>query len=437
MTTPPKALMTDNGKNWQNRIVGYKQVPAHELLANPMNARHHPNAQREALRGSLDTLGWVAPVLVNINTNMTIDGHARIEEILSRDENALVPVIEVDLSEHEEKLFLASFDWITQLATYDSDRLDSLLREVQTDDTRLQTMLAEMANENELYDLLEQIAPDIDLSAYGIGETQDPPEAQIDKAQELQEKWQVKKGDLFQIGKHRLLCGDSTNEDDVKRLMGGDKADAVVTDPPYGTASNSKVQKRGERIETFNIEWDGFYPFEWIATIRDFLISGCAVITFCENAGVSHVWDYFKKEKINPLHTIYWEKTIVPQPRPNFCSCVETAIFARTDGTVRCWNGGGATANIFKFNRASGNERTPHETQKPLSLFSEIIKLITNQGMLVYDPFAGSGTTAVACEQLNRQCRMMEIEEKYCSVILERLSDMGLSPELIESKNPA
>lgn len=134
--------------NWQNRIVGYKEVPASELLANPMNARRHPAAQREALRGSLDTLGWVAPILVNVNTNMLIDGHARVEEMLTKDENALVPVIEVNISEDEEKLFLASFDWITQLAIYDMDSLGTLLHEVQTDDTRLQAMLNEMAETN-------------------------------------------------------------------------------------------------------------------------------------------------------------------------------------------------------------------------------------------------------------------------------------------------
>lgn len=137
--------MTEKNNNWQNRIVGYKQAPANELLANPMNARSHPPRQREALRGSLDTLGWVSPILVNARTNMLIDGHARVEEMLTKDENALIPVIEVDITEDEEKLFLASFDWITQLADYDRDRLDDLLHEVQTDDTRLQAMLSEMA----------------------------------------------------------------------------------------------------------------------------------------------------------------------------------------------------------------------------------------------------------------------------------------------------
>lgn len=133
--------MTD----WKNRLSSeIKLVPAHELLANPMNARRHPARQREALRGSLDTLGWVAPVFVG-KSGYLLDGHARVEEALSKDENTLIPVIEVDLEAHEESLFLASFDYITYLAEYDRDSLDALLQDVQTDDNRLQAMLGELA----------------------------------------------------------------------------------------------------------------------------------------------------------------------------------------------------------------------------------------------------------------------------------------------------
>lgn len=133
--------MTD----WQNRIVGLNKVPVNQLHAHELNARRHPAPQREALRGSLDTLGIVAPPIRNVRTNTILDGHARVEEYLTRDENMEIHVLDVDLAEHEEALFLASFDYITQLATYDRDALDTLLKDVQTDDTRLQAMLSEMA----------------------------------------------------------------------------------------------------------------------------------------------------------------------------------------------------------------------------------------------------------------------------------------------------
>ena len=133
--------MTD----WQNRIIGLEHIPANQLLAHPHNARRHPAKQREALRGSLDTLGWYDAVIYNKRTGYLIDGHARVEEQLTRDENALVPALVVDLTEAEEAQALASHDWITQLAEYDRNTLDELLRMTNSDDTHVQVMLSEMA----------------------------------------------------------------------------------------------------------------------------------------------------------------------------------------------------------------------------------------------------------------------------------------------------
>lgn len=147
--------MTD----WQNRIIGLEQMPAHQLLANPLNARRHPGKQRDALRGSLDTLGWYDAVILNQRTGYLIDGHARVEEQLTRDENAMVPVLVVDMSEAEEAQALASHDWITQLAEYDKQTLDDLLRATNSDDERVQALLSDLAQEQGVT-LVEPTAPD-------------------------------------------------------------------------------------------------------------------------------------------------------------------------------------------------------------------------------------------------------------------------------------
>lgn len=134
---------------WQNRIVEYGELPANQFLAHELNARRHPGKQREALIGSLNEVGWVAPVIVSARTGKLLDGHARIEETLTKDENALVPFVKVDVSENEERTILASFDPITGLATYDQEVLDTLLREVSTGEAALQQLLADLAiNEN-------------------------------------------------------------------------------------------------------------------------------------------------------------------------------------------------------------------------------------------------------------------------------------------------
>ena len=137
--------------SFKNRIVGHGEKPADQFVNNPDNPRVHPQKQRDAIEGSLNTLGFIAPVIVNKNTGYLVDGHERIWQALANGDDTPVPYIEVDLSPDEEKLALAVFDWTTVLADYDRDMLDSLLQDVQTDDANLQTMLADMAIELDLY----------------------------------------------------------------------------------------------------------------------------------------------------------------------------------------------------------------------------------------------------------------------------------------------
>ena len=155
--------MAKRGKSdiWQNRIIEHGTAPANQFLAHELNARRHPGHQRDALRGSLNEVGWVAPVIVSAKTGKLLDGHARIEEALTRDENAEVPFIKVDVSEGEERLILASFDPITNQAYYDKEVLDALLREVSTGDAALQALLSDLAQAN---DLIPQERENIDTS---------------------------------------------------------------------------------------------------------------------------------------------------------------------------------------------------------------------------------------------------------------------------------
>jgi hypothetical protein len=136
---------------WKNRIVGYYEMPANQFLPHEDNARRHPAKQRESLRGSLDELGWVAPVIVSSRSGKILDGHARVEEALSKDEATPVPFVEVDVSEAEERLVLATYDPSTGLASYDREALDSLLKEVQTGSEALQELMGDLARGNQLY----------------------------------------------------------------------------------------------------------------------------------------------------------------------------------------------------------------------------------------------------------------------------------------------
>lgn len=252
-------------------------------------------------------------------------------------------------------------------------------------------------------------------------------------------KTKVKVGDLYGLGRHRLLCGDATNLAHVAGLLRDDSVEAILTDPPYGTASTSKVQKRGSRIETFDLAWDQEAPLAWIEIAVPRLTAGGAVVSFWENAGVTTLWRAFAAGGVRPLHTVYWEKPVVPQPRPNFCSCIETAVFGRkVGGKVVAWNGGGTTANLLEAPRAAGHERTRHETQKPLAIWEPLLRLITHPGHRVFDPFVGSGTTIVAAERTERTAFGLELRPESVQWTLDRWRALtGTEPTLLGRVIPA
>lgn len=183
-------------------------------------------------------------VIVNKRTGRLVDGHLRCQ-LAARNGDNTIPVVYVDLDEAEESLVLASIDPIASMATTDRIKLDELMRQVQSDNAQVQQMMVDIAEKEGL--------------EFGKKDPADA-EPQIDRAAELNEKWQVKSGDLWQIGEHRLLCGDSTKREDVERVMQSDKIELVWTDPPYGVAVGDKNKflnsiALGNRVEE-NLEND-------------------------------------------------------------------------------------------------------------------------------------------------------------------------------------
>jgi hypothetical protein len=197
---------------WRNRIVGTGDEAPDQLVANPANWRTHPGPQRDALRGSLAEVGWVQQVMVNRRTGFVVDGHARVEEALTRNEPT-VPVLYVDLDPEEEALVLATLDPIGAMATRDDARLEGLLSGLVVDDAGLLALLADLA----------PLKP-----AVGLTDPDDVPP--------LSDESGIKAGDLFALGDHRLMCGDSLDADHVTRLLGGGMPTLLVTDPPYGVS---------------------------------------------------------------------------------------------------------------------------------------------------------------------------------------------------------
>jgi DNA modification methylase len=232
-------------------------------------------------------------------------------------------------------------------------------------------------------------------------------EISVDKAEELNKKWQVKSGELFSIGEHRLLCGDSTKRSHVDYLMDGQKAQLCLTDPPYGIAITRSSKSIGTATEhsrkATNESWDDTVPTK---TAFDLMFEHSEnQIVF----GANYFWEYFHSSQCY----IVWDKRGELPDVP----------FAPTEFAWTSFDKMSKKYTVINHGFISDEKQDKrHPTSKPVKLFTPILEDFSNESDLVYEPFAGSGTTLVACQNLGRKCYAIEISPNYCAVILERLS---------------
>jgi DNA modification methylase len=284
--------------------------------------------------------------------------------------------------------------------------------------------LAQFWNDDELAALLG----DVD------GETKPAPDAQMDKAEELQAKWQVQRGDLYAIGDHRLLCGDSTNADDVARVMAGEKAQLMVTDPPYGVDYDPEWRneaaakgliafasgREGKVANDDRVDWSEAWA----------LFEGDVVYCWHADRHASKVQSSLESCGFEMRSQVIWAKPRFVISRGHYHWQHEPCWYAVRKGATADWIGDHSQTTLWEIPINDDVDQKSHGTQKPTECMARPIR---NHGAkIVYDPFGGSGTTMVAAQNLKRRCRMIEIEPKYCAVILERMSQMsGIMPQKV------
>jgi site-specific DNA-methyltransferase (adenine-specific) len=239
-------------------------------------------------------------------------------------------------------------------------------------------------------------------------------------------------GDLFEIGEHRLLCGDSTQTDTFEKLMQGELADMVVTDPPYNVAYEGKT-KDALTIENDSMGNDDFYKF-----LYDFY---SALTTAVKKGGAIYVW-HASSEVINfgkamvdagwlLKQQLIWVKNTMVMGRQDYQWKHEPCLYGWLKGDSHKWYSDRKQTTVIEWDKPSRNGE--HPTMKPIGLFSYQIENSSKVGDIVIDAFGGSGTTMVACEQIKRKARVIEYDPKYCQVILERM--IKLDPTLKVKKN--
>ncbi len=400
-----------------------RKMPASEIRANPNNWRRHPPSQMVALKAVIDEVGFGPPIQAYIADDGVlecIDGHARLEIMGDQ----IVPVVVyLNADEAKAKQLLGTIDPLTMMAENDTDLLASL---------REQTSYEAQA----INDLLEWVInAERDMPDLTGGAPQDDPGPQIDKAEELRKKWKVKKGQVWEIGAHRLMCGDCREEHEL-----GAEAKLLLADPPYGISiihvdggsspfgstlpgqrafgDWGKTQRgpksknqiiKANRYPVIEGDQEPFDPTHLLGLAEHTVLFGANY--YADKLPTSSGW-------------ICWDKR-EQITRNTFADCELAWTSSSRPARVfsHLWNG------LHKGSE-HGEART-HPTQKPVALFEWILEQYTSEGDLVYDPYLGSGATMVACERLSRRCHAIEIEPLYVAVTLERMAGMGLEPRLV------
>ena len=386
---------------WQNRIVGQGVKPADQFQANPNNWRKHPQPQRDALRGVLNEVGWVAQVIENVRTGHLVDGHERVWNALQND-NADVPYIQVDLSEADEALVLATLDPIGALATTDAAQLDALLHEVQTGEPAVQQMLADLAEKAGLY----QGEP-----------TPDEGEPPTDALEALQAKWGTEVGQAWAIGQHRVLCGDSTDSAATERLLNGVAPVGLVFDPMWDAIPA--------------MDWSGYkrvLAFADGKRAKDVIgLFGAPTWVFTWDCVASRSQGQHRPLLRGKLALWYGDVEEFDLDGAHYGEPGEPDTVTSQWGTYdyRPDPRGKHLSDVFQLSLPRFHSQGLHQYEKPLDWVRLLVGDCFPVGP-VYDPFLGSGATLIACEQLGRPCYGVEIEPQYVAYTLERAEKLGL-----------
>lgn len=292
----------------------------------------------------------------------------------------------------------------------------------------LDNKTAEVAEWN--FDLLEEELKDLDFGDFDFGfddmpELSEPVEITEDEVPEVDDKSDpiTKPGDIWQLGKHRLMCGDSTDASAVAALMNGKEADLLLTDPPYNVAYEGKTDD-ALTIENDKMGSDEFY---------DFLTSAfSAAVEALKAGGAFYVW-FASREHINfetalksagleVRQELIWAKNTMVLGRQDYQWKHEPCLYGWKDGAGHNWYSDRCQTTILEFNKPARNGE--HPTMKPVELFAYQIQNSTKKGEAVLDLFGGSGTTIIACEQTGRIGYSMELDPKYCDVIIKRYENL-------------
>lgn len=384
------------------KIAVAKLIPADY---NPRKDLKPGDPEYEKLKRSLEQFGYVEPVVWNKTTGRVVGGHQRLKVLMDTGITEVECVV-VEMEEEKEKALNIALNKIS--GEWDKEKLALLITDLQGSDFDVSLTGFEEA---ELVDLFAEV------------DKKEGKDDDFDLNAALEKASFVQRGDMWHLGRHRLYCADATNADDVATLMDGKRANLVVTDPPYGVSFKSAT---GLTIQNDSIKDDEFYDFltKAFTGMANSLEAGGVIYVFHADT-VGHI---FRKAFIDSgFHlsgVCIWAKNSLVPGYSDYQWRHEPILYGYLPNGKHAWYSDRKQTTVWNFDKQTRCNN--HPTSKPLDLLCYPIGNSCRENAIVLDTFGGSGSTLLACEQLNRICYMMELDEKYASVILRRyVEDTG------------
>lgn len=365
---------------------------------NPRKDLKPGDPEYEKLRRSIEEFGYVEPIIVNDATGHVVGGHQRIKVLreLGLDE---VECVIVSLTPEREKALNIALNRIS--GEWDREKLALLITELQGSDL------------------------DVGLTGFDAGELEDLFRDRVedgvhddgyDPDGELRRPAMTRPGDVWTLGEHRLICGDSTLAETCDHLMAGAKADLVVTDPPY----NVDYEGKAGRIRNDSMKDADFLAFLTVAfgNMAQAMKEGASIYVFHADTEGLAFHTAFRQAGFHLSNCCIWKKDSLVLGRSPYQWIHEPILFGWKEGARHSWYAGRKETTVWEYPRPQRSGE--HPTMKPVELVAHPIMNSSKAGDIVLDPFGGSGSTLVACEQTGRVCRMAELDVKYADVIVER-----------------
>lgn len=375
---------------------------------NPRKDLKPGDAEYEKLKRSLEEFGYVEPVIWNKTTGKVVGGHQRLKVLIDMGITEVDCVV-VELDETKEKALNIALNKIS--GDWDKNKLALLIAD------------------------LDASAFDVSLTGFDPGELtplrdmlkEDVKDDDFDVDAELKEPTITKAGDVWTLGRHRLVCGDSTKAETFEFLMGGKKANLVITDPPY----NVNYEGSAGKIQNDNMENDAFYHFLLDAFVNTEAVMDdeASIYIFHADTEGLNFRRAFADAGFYLSGCCIWKKQSLVLGRSPYQWQHEPCLYGWKKNGKHSWYAGRKETTIWEFDKPKKNG--DHPTMKPIPLLAYPIKNSSMSNSIVLDPFGGSGSTLIACEQTDRICYTVELDEKFCDVIVKRyIEQVGSSDDV-------